>query len=234
MILIFDFFETLLNSKSIDFNRGLFDFWNRYYKDKCPFEEMKEYGEKLFRELLLKHKEEEEYPFVKKELPLFAQRFGGDKTTMSASEEADFLMLCNEFELDPVIEEFVQNCSQNNIPMYVLSNSGFRAEALMEILNRFCIGKFFRKLWSSADFGRIKPCRDFFELAIQTALSENPSENREDIIYIGDLYETDVIGSYNAGIKSCWFNKKNGFDEKGIGAYNCPAPNLLFEIIDGN
>ena len=234
MILIFDFFETLLNSKSIDFNRGLFDFWNRYYKDKCPFEEMKEYGEELFRELLLKHKEEEEYPFVKNELPLFAQRFGGDKTTMSASEEADFLMLCNEFELDPVIEEFVQKCSQNNIPMYVLSNSGFRAEALMEILNRFGIGKFFRKLWSSADFGRIKPCRDFFELAIQTALSENPSENREDIIYIGDLYETDVIGSYNAGIKSCWFNKKNGFDEKGIVAYNCPAPNLLFEIIDGN
>ena len=62
MIIIFDFFETLLNSKSIDFNRGLYEFWSSYYKDKCPFEDMKAYGEKLFRVLLSKHKEGEEYP----------------------------------------------------------------------------------------------------------------------------------------------------------------------------
>ena len=232
MILIFDYFETLLDSKSIDFNRGLYDFWSRYYKDKCPFEEMKAYGEELFCQLLLAHKKEEEYPFVKIELPLFAQRFGGDKITMSADEEADYLMLCNEFVLDPVIEEFIQKCSQKNIPMYVLSNSGFRAEALMEILNRFGIGKYFNYLWSSCDFGRIKPNKEFFELAIQTALGENPGEDRESIIFIGDMYDTDVIGAHNAGIKSAWFNKKNECDIKGIAAYNCLTSDQLFEIIE--
>ena len=231
MIIIFDYFETLLNSKSIDFNRGLFEFWKSFYSDKCPFEDMKAYGEELFEELLLKHKEGEEFPFVKAELPLFAQRFNGDKTLMSADEEADFLMRCNEFELDPVIGKFLADCEKKNIPMYVLSNSGFTAAALMEILNRFGIGKYFRRLWSSADYGRIKPDKGFFELAIDTALKDNPGEDRDDIIFVGDIYDTDVIGAHDTGIKSAWLNKKGECDIKGIATYNCTSEEHLSGII---
>ena len=79
MILIFDYFETLLNSRSIDFNRGLKVFWENHYRDKCPFEDMKAYGEELFQVLLSKHAEGMEFPFVKEELPLYADKFGGDK-----------------------------------------------------------------------------------------------------------------------------------------------------------
>jgi putative hydrolase of the HAD superfamily len=232
MILIFDYFETLLNTKSMDFNRGLYVFWKKYYQEKCPFEDMKKYGEDLFHELLLKHKDGEEFPFVKVELPLFAKKFGGDKLTMSAEEEADFLMRCNDFELDPDLERFLKKCSQMNIPMYVLSNSGFRAVALMEVLNRFGIGKYFRNLWSSADFGKIKPDRDFFELAIKTALIENPDEVRENIVFIGDIYETDVFGAHHAGIRSAWLNKKSERDENGWATYDLASAKGLFELID--
>ena len=112
MILIFDYFETILNTKSMDFNRGLYVFWESYYREKCPFEDMKKYGEDLFEVLLEKHRGGEEYPFVENELPLFAKKFGGDKVTMSVEEEADFLMRCNDFVLDPEIERFLQKCSQ--------------------------------------------------------------------------------------------------------------------------
>ncbi|MCR5056990.1 MAG: HAD family hydrolase [Clostridiales bacterium] len=233
MILIFDYFETLLNTKSMDFNRCLYEFWKDYYQDKCPFEAMKKYGEDLFQVLMEKHKNGEEYPFVKEELPLYAQKFGGDKVDMNAEEEADFLMQCNEFELDPEIERFLQQCSERNIPMYVLSNSGFRAESLMVILNRFGIEKYFKYLWSSADFGRIKPCREFFELAIETALEENPEEIRENIVFIGDIYETDVVGAHQAGIKSAWLNKKDRSDENGWATYNCTSASQLSKILEG-
>ena len=231
MILIFDYFETLLNSRSIDFNRGLKPFWESYYKDRCSFEEMKSYGEELFKVLMSKHATGEEYPFVEKELPLFAEKFGGDKLTMDYREEADFLMLCNEFEKDPDMERFLAECSSRNIPMYVLSNSGFRGGALMEVLDRFAIGKYFKRLWSSADYGRIKPCRDFFELAVETALNENPSESREDIFFIGDIYETDVIGAKNAGIRSAWLNKKGEADPEGLADLNITSTKLLAELI---
>ena len=150
---------------------------------------------------------------------------------MDASEEADFLMACNEFELDPEIEKLLVKCDRKNIPMYVLSNSGFRAEALTEILYRFEIGKHFRNLWSSADFGKIKPCKDFFEIAIQTALLENPNEDRENIIFIGDTYKTDIIGANKAGIKAAWLNKKGECDVNRLATYNCASTDQLLEII---
>lgn len=231
MIILFDYFETLLNSKSIDFNLGLKVFWEKYYKEKCTFEDIKEYGEELFEHLLKLHDEGIEFSFVKEELPLYAKRYGGEPVCMSAEEEADFLMTCNEFEINPGMEEFLAECERKSISMYVVSNSGFSAEALMIILKRFGIGKYFKKLWSSADFGRIKPCRDFFELAINTALSDNPSEKREDIIYVGDLYETDVIGAYDAGIKSAWLNKKGAVEPDNKATYIVTSASELNNIL---
>ena len=231
MILIFDYFETLLNSRNMDFNRGLKVFWEKHYQDKCRFEDMKSYGEELFQQLIIRHGEGKEYPFVEEELPLYAQRFGGDVISMSIEEEADFLMTCNGFELNSGVTGLLEKCSQKQIPMYVLSNSGFRGEALMEILKRFGIGKYFNRLWSSAEFGRIKPCRDFFELAIKTALSDNPAEKRENIIFVGDMYDTDVIGAHNAGIKSAWLNKKGAADPDNLATYNISSLSEL-EIIN--
>ena len=231
MIIIFDYFETLLNSRSMDFNRGLRVFWEKYYRHRCSFEEMKSYGEELFGELILKHNEGLEFPFVKEELPLYAEKFGGDVVSLSVEEEADFLMRCNDFELEPGTEDFLIKCSQKDIPMYVLSNSGFRGEALMMILNRFGIGKYFRKLWSSAEFGRIKPDREFFELAISTALSENPNDKREDIIFVGDMYDADVIGAHNAGIKAAWLNKKDGVDTNNLASYEASSIRGLSKFI---
>ena len=231
MILIFDYFETLLNSRNMDFNRGLKVFWETYYRDKCTFEEMKAYGEELFEVFLSRHKDGYEYPFVREELPLYAEKFGGDVVPLSVEEEADFLMRCNDFELEKGTEEFLAECSKKSIPMYVLSNSGFRGDALMLILDRFGIGKYFNKLWSSAEFGRIKPCREFFELAISTALSENPNEKREDIIFVGDMYDTDVIGAHDAGIKSAWLNKSGAEDPGRLAAYNITTVSGLSDII---
>jgi putative hydrolase of the HAD superfamily len=100
--------------------------------------------------------------------------------------------------------------------MYVLSNSIYSSEGLKELLDRYGIGKFFKKVWSSCDFGKIKPNKDFFELGIQGALEDNPGESRDSIIYVGDTYESDVVGASKAGISSVWINRKNQEDTLGI------------------
>ena len=45
-------------------------------------------------------------------------------------------------------------------------------------------------------------------MAIETVLSDNPMEEREDIIFIGDTYNTDIKGAINAGIDAIWINHK--------------------------
>ena len=137
MILIFDFFETLLNNKSIDFNRGLKPMWEKYYQDKCSFDDIKAYGEELFQYLLSLHAEGKEFAFVREELPLYAKKYGGNVVPMTVEEEADFLMLCNDMELVPGIVSLLEYCKEKQIPMYVLSNSGFSGAALTEVLWRY-------------------------------------------------------------------------------------------------
>ena len=219
MILIFDYFETIMHNRSMDFNRALADLWKTYYKDKCCFNDITAYGEELFLHLQKLHKQGFEFAFVKDELPMYAQKFGGDVIQMSPSEEADFLMKCNEMEVMPCITEALAAFHKMDIPMYVLSNSGFSANALSIVLDRFKIGNFFKEVWSSADYGKIKPGRDFFEMAIKSVLSDNPTEKKENIVFIGDTYESDVKGATAAGIDVIWLNHKNENNSDNLPAH---------------
>lgn len=208
MILIFDYFETIIHNKSMDFNRGLKAMWEKYYKDKCSFEEISGYGDELFLHMQNMHMQGLEYAFVKDELPKYAEKYGGDTIKMSVEEEADFLMRCNEMENMPDIPETLAEFDKMGLQMYVLSNSGFTADALSIVLEKMGIQKYFNKIWSSADFGKIKPNREFFDMAIDYVLAENPAEKRENIVFIGDTYNSDVKGANNAGINVIWINYK--------------------------
>ena len=231
MILIFDLFETIVNNSSIDFNRGLKPLWEEHYSDRCTFEEIKAYGEELYDHLLRLHEQGKEFAFVKEELPLYAERFGGEALTMDAEEEADFLMLCNDMEPVQGVPEMLEDFAQAGIPMYVLSNSGFSAEALRECLDRFGIGKYFKDVWSSADHGRIKPDKELFEQAIEQALKNDPGETRDDILFIGDTYKTDIIGAHNAGIRSVWIDRRKEADSKKTATYIISETEELRDIV---
>ena len=65
MIIIFDLFETILDNVTIDFNAGLLPLWEKYYRDKCTFDEIKAYGEELFEYMMELHGMGREFPFVK-------------------------------------------------------------------------------------------------------------------------------------------------------------------------
>ncbi len=228
MILIFDYFETIVHNKSMDFNRGLIVLWEKYYKDKCSFQEICAYGEELFQHLMKLHKQGLEYAFVKDELPQYAEKYGGDIVKMEAAEEADFLMRCNEMECMPHIPEALSEFNKMGIKMYVLSNSGFTADALSVALERLGIRKYFKTIWSSADFGKIKPCRDFFEMAIENVLADNPTETRQDIVFVGDTYSSDVIGANNAGIHAIWLNHKGESNTENLSIRSiCNTSELL-------
>ncbi len=203
MILIFDYFETIVHNKSMDFNRGLKDLWIKYYQDKCTFEEISKLGDDLFDHLIKMHEQGLEYAFVKEELPEYATRYGGNIVEMSPEEEADFMMKCNEMEVIPSIHEALAAFEQMGIPMYVLSNSGFTAKALSIALERLGIRKYFKKIWSSA----------------------------EDIVFIGDMYETDVRGANNAGIDVIWLNYKNEPNTDNFILHSIGSTDELLDIV---
>ncbi len=231
MILIFDYFKTIIHNRSMDFNRGLKAMWEKYYKDKCSFEEISVYGEELFQHMLEVHKQGFEYAFVKDELPKYAERYGGDIIKMTVEEKADFLMKCNEMENVSYIPEALAEFDKMGIQMYVLSNSGFTAEALSIVLEKLGIRKYFKKIWSSADYGKIKPSREFFEMAIEYVLLDNPAEKRENIVFVGDTYNSDVKGANDAGIDAIWISHKGERNTDNLSVHSISNTSELVGIV---
>lgn len=85
--------------------------------------------------------------------------------------------------------------------LYILSN-GFK-ELQSRKMRTAGIDKYFDALILSEDIGINKPNRELYEYALQKTASKV-----EDSIMIGDMFETDIVGAANIGMKQIYFNPK--------------------------
>lgn len=85
--------------------------------------------------------------------------------------------------------------------LYILSN-GFK-ELQSRKMCTVGIDKYFDALILSEDIGVNKPNRELYEYALQKTASTT-----EDSIMIGDMFETDIMGAANIGMKQIYFNPK--------------------------
>ena len=216
MVVLFDCFGTIMDFKSVDFDKGLRFLYEKTFKEKCTFEELQAYNLELFHHVEELHTKELEMAFVRDELPLYAEKFGTEPFYMSPSEEADFIQLTTDLDNFEGLPEQLEKLYDRGVPMYVLSNSVYSSKGLSELLSRYGIGRFFKNVWASSDFGKVKPNRDFFMMGITEALKENPSETMDSVVYVGDTYEADVVGATAVGARTIWINTKNAEDTQGI------------------
>jgi len=66
---------------------------------------------------------------------------------------------------------------------------------------RVGIDGFFERIYTAREMGLAKPEKSYFR-AIAADLGTDPAE----LLMIGDVYKIDVLGSYNAGWQTVWFN----------------------------
>jgi len=86
--------------------------------------------------------------------------------------------------------------------LHILSN-GFHDVQIKKLTNSGLIG-YFDKIITSEAAGSKKPDALIFEYALK--ITNTP---KEEAIYIGDEFETDVIGAFNADLDAVWFNPRN-------------------------
>ncbi len=95
----------------------------------------------------------------------------------------------------------VIEAAERTAPVGLLSN-GFPEQQYGK-LRRFGWEKRFCSVVLSADAGAMKPDRQIFEFARNAVSIDNPSA----MLYIGDSYETDIIGAKKAGWNAVWLNR---------------------------
>lgn len=214
-IILFDLYDTILKDKSFEFDRGL-KYLHTLFKQRCTFEELKEYSETFIPFYEERKTTNNEISFIRDEFPMYCKKF--DVKLQVETEILDYQIM-NEMQeeyLEDATRITIENLYAQKIKMYILSNSIFLSSSHKHLLNDFGIGKYFINLFSSADFGKRKPDKSFFEYAISTILQENPQYCKKDIVYMGNDYQTDVIGSQNVGLKTIWYNENELINAKNL------------------
>ena len=101
----------------------------------------------------------------------------------------------------PDIDLALSALAADRIPMGAVSNAVFSSGALSAELARHDLLKSMRFVVSSADLGVRKPSVGIFEQALAILGTAG-----EDVWFIGDSWENDVLGASGAGMVTVWFN----------------------------
>ena len=109
------------------------------------------------------------------------------------------------------ILEFLGFLKKQGIRTGVISNITYCGEAVKDRIDNVVIGHNFEFIIATSEYMFRKPNKRIFELAL-----EKEDLNPEDVWYIGDNYECDVVGARNAGIFPVWYvgAKETSYAEK--------------------
>lgn len=98
------------------------------------------------------------------------------------------------------IEELLDFLYQNNIRTGVISNISYCGQAVTDRINEVIPANHFEFIIATSEYMYRKPNRRIFDLALGKA-----GLNADEVWYVGDQYECDVVGAKNAGIFPVWY-----------------------------
>ena len=126
-------------------------------------------------------------------------------------DELQWFFQCNliDEELIDGVIDFLKIVKENNYPLIAVSNSCMDSTTIARELKEYDILKYFNEVISSADILIRKPRKEIFDYAYGKLLKIDNTIKRNEIIFIGDDYERDIVGSCNAGFIPVWLNHKN-------------------------
>ena len=114
-----------------------------------------------------------------------------------SSEEADTLFwdAASPGKATEGIKEFLDYLHEKEIRSGVISNISYSGSVVEKRINSILPNNHFEFIIATSEYMYRKPNKRIFELALEMADLKN-----EDVWYIGDNYECDIVGARNAGI----------------------------------
>ncbi|MEK9629158.1 MAG: HAD family hydrolase [Nitrospinota bacterium] len=117
--------------------------------------------------------------------------------------EIYYLEVYSERQVYPEVISVLESLKNMGVRMGVVSNTtnpGFMKRNEMQAVG---LNPFFEFAIYSSETSYRKPHPSIFNLAI-----ENLELNPEEILFVGDNPQLDIIGAQNSGMKSAWINRK--------------------------
>lgn len=98
------------------------------------------------------------------------------------------------------IESFLEYLYQNEIRTGVLSNIAYAGSVVGDRINRLLPKHHFEFVIATSEYLYRKPHKRIFDLIL-----EKSELSADEVWYIGDQYECDIVGAKNAGLFPIWY-----------------------------
>lgn len=230
-VIIFDLFDTLLNDIKFDFDSGLHYLHKNILSKDTDKVEFLEYAATYWKELYDKRSDDNLELAFEDELLDFKNKYG--------------------FKVDHLLEEILFNCSLEmnttelfndtistldqlkllGIPVYLLSNSIFKKNVMKKFINQYDLEKYFVNVHFSADYKIRKPHKDLFKIVFDDIKKYDTRIEMEQVYFIGDNFEADVLGAENFGFTPIFINRKHDTDSNNKNFIEIKSLNELLEVI---
>ena len=232
-VILFDLYDTILKDVSFSVQQCFEWLYETYFKDACTREEFEAHRE-FYTPMYAKRAENHsEVHFMRDEVLKIFEHF---KVRLPENLDELEYNLMNQMQQETLLEdvkETLVTLKENGIGMYILSNSIFSGKATERLLEEFDILKYFSKVFVSAAYGIRKPHPGFFQMAVDEIQKKYPDVQKEDILFVGNDYQSDVEGASGAGLDVAWYNVEEQPDEKGICTHIIEKFKQLLNVVCG-
>ncbi len=109
--------------------------------------------------------------------------------------------------------EFLDFLREKDIRIAILSNSSFSGKALEVEIHELSIPHNFEFIVSTSEYCLRKPDPRIFKVCLNKLNLE-----KDEVWYVGNKLEYDILGANNAGMKAIWLNMLN---EENVYDYDC-------------
>ncbi len=117
------------------------------------------------------------------------------------------------------------------IPVYLLSNSIFKKNVMKKFISQYGLEKYFVNVHFSADYKIRKPHKDLFKIVFDDIKKYDASIEMEQVYFIADNFEADVLGAENFGFTPVFINRKEDIDINNKNFIEIKSLNELLEVI---
>lgn len=111
------------------------------------------------------------------------------------------------------VADFLQFLNEQKIRTGVISNISYKRKTVENRINKLIPNNQFEFIITSEEYVFRKPSKRIFDLAL-----EKSGLRAEEVWYIGDQYECDIVGAKNAGMVPIWYTANINF-QKNVSDY---------------
>ena len=192
--------------------------------EKAPFvQAYREINRQLFAQAAKDGRETHNRLWVAGALQALGHAVAPSDPRIEGAVDAYFSPFIESCRLIPGTEEMLQTLVRSH-PLGLLSNFT-HPPAVYRILERLNVRRFFRVVLISGSVGIRKPHPTIFgELADRMGLPP------EEIIYVGDDLQTDIVGAHNAGMYTVWMTYREKLDRSAPLEHFLGLPRVAGEV----